>query len=371
MNLKEPGGTEEAHWIVISPPHIKGNYPLHQQHWWQQSAKLTADQRRWKVIPPLPHTLSSTTMAATMLPQQWQQQERQGDQSPPLQTNNCRCNGSWHHSKPATEDHHIPPLCTSDDPTKIKSDISQMFDSLWADNEWSHSSQFTSVLSPEHAYFDDKWDITRKFENLNQRCVNAMCQLNRAYQRHSCIKQWLGLSKKAHPPTLNNNGLPSAQSTDGSSNTNGKTVSLKSLDTQVSKGAPSKKRKSSPSTSASASSQSWINRKKKANRKGKFHQMVLNDFTLSLGSKTDKEISSPYTSKAINQTLERPHTSTNVRNDFLGNTIPNIISQLCSLDEHKIDGVPDEALPSQNTPLGFPYSNFLESLNPLAFAAGS
>ena len=99
--------------------------------------------------------------------------------------------------------------------------------------------------------------------------------------------------------------------------------------------------------------------------------MVLNDYTLSLGSETDKEFSSPCISKAINQTIDRPHTSNDVRNDLLGNTIPNIISQLCSINEHKIDGVPDEALPSQNTPPGFPYSNFLGSLNPLAIAAGS
>ena len=36
----------------------------------------------------------------------------------------------------------------SDNPTKIESNISQMFQTLWADNIWSHEDQFISNGSP-------------------------------------------------------------------------------------------------------------------------------------------------------------------------------------------------------------------------------
>ena len=74
MNSKEPGSTEEAHWIVISPPHIEGTARF--------ISGTDGDQGRWKAIPPLPKHIA---MAVTMSPQQRQPQERQGDHSPPLQ----------------------------------------------------------------------------------------------------------------------------------------------------------------------------------------------------------------------------------------------------------------------------------------------
>lgn len=56
----------------------------------------------------------------------------------------------------------------SDNPTKIEYNISKMFNSLWADNIWSHTDQFISDDSPRHLFFDEEWNISRKTENLHQ-----------------------------------------------------------------------------------------------------------------------------------------------------------------------------------------------------------
>ena len=54
----------------------------------------------------------------------------------------------------------------SDDPEKIETDISRMFDSLWADNIWSHKDQFTSPESPRHQFFDPTWNMGRQTEDI-------------------------------------------------------------------------------------------------------------------------------------------------------------------------------------------------------------